>query len=122
LPAAALSPELLARFAEDLSMAVCISAVPPLAFVPARTLCARIRKELPFNRIIIGLWGSSSSPETLKSRFGSAQPYSVVTTLADALQQFASELQVLPAESVFARSGPLRPDPVRIETVQGQDT
>jgi hypothetical protein len=108
LPASALSPELLARFAEDASTAICISAVPPLAFVPARALCARIRRELPANRIIIGLWGHASSPETLRVRFGSAQPDGVVSTLAGALQQFAAELPVRPADYIFARSGSAR--------------
>ena len=105
LPASALSPELLARFAEDASTAICISAVPPLAFVPARALCARLRRELPANRIIIGLWGNASSAETLRARFGSAQPDGVVSTLAGALQQFAAELPVRPADYIFARSG-----------------
>ncbi len=108
LPASALSPELLARFAEDASTAICISAVPPLAFVPARALCARLRREMPANRIIIGLWGSASSGETLRVRFGSAQPDGVVSTLAGALQQFAAELPVRPADYIFARSGPAR--------------
>ncbi len=108
LPAAALSPELLARFAEDPSTAICISAVPPLAFVPARALCARLRRELPANRIVVGLWGSATSPETLQTRFGSAQPDAVVSSLAAALQQFAADVSPQPADYIFARSGPVR--------------
>lgn len=111
LPAAALSPELLARFAEDPATAICISAVPPLAFVPARTLCARLRRELPANRIVVALWGSTTSPETLKTRLGSAQPDGVVVTLAAALQQFAEERSPVSLDYVFARSGVSRPDP-----------
>jgi predicted PurR-regulated permease PerM len=108
LPAAALSAELLTRFAEDPSTAICISAVPPLAFVPARTLCARLRRELPANRIIVGLWGSTSSPETLLARFGSAQPDGVVLKLAEALQQFGAELPPRSQDYVYARSGRVR--------------
>jgi predicted PurR-regulated permease PerM len=108
LPASALSPELLTRFAEDKSTAVCISAVPPLAFVPARALCARLRRELPANRILVALWGSTSSPETLRARFGSARPDSVVCTLAAALKEFSSDALERPAEFMFARSGPAR--------------
>ena len=110
LPASALSPELLARFAEDTSTALCISAVPPLAFVPARTLCARLRRELPANRIVVGLWGGTTSAETLRGRFGSARPDSVVLTLANALQQFASEQPLRSADYSFARSGTARTD------------
>jgi predicted PurR-regulated permease PerM len=108
LPASALSPELLARFAEDSSTAICISAVPPLAFVPARALCTRLRRELPANRIVIGLWGSTTAAETLRVRFGSAQPDSVVSTLAAALQQFDTDQSARPADYIFARSGPAR--------------
>ena len=108
LPALALSPELLMRFAEDPTTAICISAVPPLSFVPARALCARLRRQLPENRIIVGLWGSSSSPETLRTRFGSARPDGVVQTLSAALQQFGAELAPPSADYVFARSGQIR--------------
>jgi hypothetical protein len=112
LPAAALSTELLTRFAEDPSMTICISALPPLAFLPARDLCSRLRKELPSNRIIVGLWGSSRSPETLRARFGQGQPDEVVLTLAGALQQFAAGLPKVPSkDQVFARSGGVKEVP-----------
>ncbi len=113
----ALSSELLARFAEDPSTALCISAVPPLAFVPARALCARLRRELPSNRILVGLWGSTSSPETLRSRFGSAKPDSVVLTLAAAVQAFASEFPERSSAFVFAHNSGVRRD-TRAEAVE----
>ncbi|HEX4582006.1 MAG TPA: AI-2E family transporter, partial [Acidobacteriaceae bacterium] len=46
-----------------------------------------IREQLPENRILIGLWQSGQSPETMRERFGSARPDQVVTTLAAALAQ-----------------------------------
>ena len=118
LPASALSPELLARFAEDISTTICISAVPPLAFVGSRALCARLRRELPANRIIVGLWGAASSSETLRSRFGSARPDGVVVTLAEALQQFSAELHQLPSDYIFARSGTTGRSELRTETAE----
>jgi hypothetical protein len=63
---------------------------------------------LPANRIVVGLWGSTTSPETLRVRFGPAQPDGVVSTLAGALQQFAAEQSGRPADYIFARSGPAR--------------
>ena len=108
LPPSALSPELLARFAKDPTTAICISALPPLAFVPARTLCTRLRQQMPANRIIVGLWGSTTAPETLRGRFGPAQPDSVVASLEVALQQFAGDLPARPLDYLFARSGQVR--------------
>ena len=105
LPSAALSPELLARFAEDPTMTLCISAVPPLAFVPARALCLRLRKELPRNRILIGLWGNVLVPATLQSRFGPARPDRVVGSLSDALAQISGGSSEAVAADVFARTG-----------------
>ncbi len=105
LPPAALSPELLARFAEDPSTTLCISAMPPLAFVPARALCARLRKDLPANRILVCLWSNTGSPETLLARFGAAQPDAVVQTLGGALEQFALDLPDSAAGDIFARTG-----------------
>lgn len=85
LPQAALSPEILARLAQEPETVIFISALPPFAFARARTLCLSIREQLPGNRIVIGLWGTNASPETLRERFGNARPDTVVRTLAQAL-------------------------------------
>jgi hypothetical protein len=87
LPTSSVTPEILERLAQDSGTILCISGLPPFVFAQARTLCQRIREQLPHNRILIGLWQSVQSPETMRERFGSARPDRVVTTLASALTQ-----------------------------------
>jgi len=87
LGAAALTQEIMVRLGEDPGTIVCISAVPPFAFAQARKLAQTLREHLPENPLIVGLWGGTGDPEALQSRFGSARPESVVTTLGAALSQ-----------------------------------
>ncbi len=87
LPTASVTPEILERLGQDPGTILCISALPPFVFTQTRTLCQRIREQLPENRILIGLWQSPQSAEMMRERFGSARPDRVVTTLADALAQ-----------------------------------
>jgi predicted PurR-regulated permease PerM len=85
LPTESVTPEILERLGQDPGTILCISALPPFVFTQTRTLCQRIREQLPENRILIGLWQSGQSPELMRERFGSARPDRVVTTLAAAL-------------------------------------
>jgi hypothetical protein len=87
LPVAALSSEILGRLAEEMDTTICISALPPFAFVHARNLCQRVRQHLPQNRIVIGLWGETDERGTLRERFGAARPDVVATTLVQAIRQ-----------------------------------
>ena len=82
----ALTPEIVDRLREEPSTTICISALPPFAFVHARNLCQGIREHLPENRILIGLWGATGNSETLRERFGAGRPEGVATTLAQAIQ------------------------------------
>ena len=82
----ALTPEIVERLREEPSTMICISALPPFAFVHARNLCLRVREALPDNRILIGLWGATGNNEMLRERFGAGRPQSVATTLAQAIQ------------------------------------
>ncbi len=86
LPAAALAPEIVDRLREEPSTTICISALPPFAFVHARNLCMRVRELLPKNRILIGLWGEPGDTEMMRKRFGAGRPQAVATTLAEAIQ------------------------------------
>lgn len=86
LPAAALTSEIFDRLREEPSTVICISALPPFAFVQARNLCLRVRGALPENRILIGLWGATTESEPLRERFGAGRPDEVTTTLAQAVR------------------------------------
>jgi predicted PurR-regulated permease PerM len=104
LPTASVTPEILERLGQDRGTILCISALPPFVFTQTRTLCQRIREQLPENRILIGLWQSPQSAEMMRERFGSARPDRVVTTLADALAQIEKwqEGCAMPAAAAMA--------------------
>lgn len=87
LPTESVTPEILERLGQDPRAILCISALPPFVFTQTRTLCQRIREQLPRNRILICMWQSTQSPEVMRDRFGSARPDRVVTTLAAAVGQ-----------------------------------
>lgn len=87
LSSAALSTEIMERLAEDSGTILCISAVPPFAFAQARRLAQSLRKSLPKNPIVVGLWGGDGDADTLRERFGNARPDAIVTTFADALSR-----------------------------------
>ncbi|WP_353064553.1 AI-2E family transporter [Tunturibacter psychrotolerans] len=91
LSAASVAGEILDSLAAEPTTVVFISALPPFAFSQARAICQRVRSHLPNNRIVVGLWNSPSdpdqTPEQLIERFGSGKPNTIVTSLAQALQQ-----------------------------------
>jgi predicted PurR-regulated permease PerM len=91
LSAASVAGEILDSLAAEPTTVVFISALPPFAFSQARAICQRVRSHLPNNRIVVGLWNSPNdpdqTPEQLIERFGSGKPNTIVTSLAQALQQ-----------------------------------
>ncbi len=91
LSAGSVAGEILDSLAAEPTTVVFISALPPFAFSQARAICQRVRSHLPNNRIVVGLWNSPSdpdqTPEQLIERFGSGKPNTIVTSLAQALQQ-----------------------------------
>jgi hypothetical protein len=66
---------------------ICISALPPFAFPPARTMCKLIRERFPKLRVVVGVWGFSGDAEKAKARFERAQPDRLLTSLAQVLDQ-----------------------------------
>jgi predicted PurR-regulated permease PerM len=65
---------------------VCISALPPYAFAPARAVCKQIRERFPKLKVMVCVWGFSGDAEKAKSRFERTQPDRLSTSLAQALQ------------------------------------
>ena len=86
LPPVALTDEILSKLAEEPETTICISALPPFAFVHARTLCHRIRQYLPHNCIMVGLWGAAGDAEVLRERLGRGMADTVVTSLKRAVE------------------------------------
>ncbi|MGC9972436.1 MAG: AI-2E family transporter [Bryobacteraceae bacterium] len=66
---------------------ICISALPPYAFTPARTMCKLIRERFPKLKLVIGVWGFTGDTEKAKARFERTQPDRLLTSLAQAVEQ-----------------------------------
>jgi predicted PurR-regulated permease PerM len=66
---------------------ICISALPPYAFAPARMICKQMRGRFPRNKLVAGIWGFKGDTEKAKTRFERSQPDRLVTALAQALEQ-----------------------------------
>jgi len=82
---------------------ICISALPPYAFAPARTICKQVRGRFPGIKLIAAIWGFKGDTEKAKARFERSQPDRLVTGMADALEHI--EALVSPEHS-----GELRPE------------
>jgi hypothetical protein len=112
LPIAHASPaELLALIERRQDDLICISALPPYAFPPARTMCKVIRERFPKLKLVIGVWGFSGDTEKAKARFERTQPDRLLTSLAQAVEQIReliqpeASLSLVGATPVFANEG-----------------
>ena len=65
---------------------VCISALPPYAFAPARAMCKQIRERFPKLRVVVCVLGFSGDIGKAKARFERTQPDHLSTSLADAVE------------------------------------
>jgi predicted PurR-regulated permease PerM len=94
LPLALASPlELLALIEKRQCDLICISALPPYAFPPARTMCKLIRERFPKLKLVVGVWGFAGDMEKAKARFERTQPDRLLTSLAQAIEQIQELLQ-----------------------------
>ena len=65
---------------------VCIAALPPYAFAPARAMCKQIRERFPKLKVVVCVWGFSGDKEKAKARFERTQPDRLSTSLAEAVE------------------------------------
>jgi hypothetical protein len=65
---------------------VCISALPPYAFAPARAMCKQVREQFPKLKVVVCVWGFSGDTEKAKARFERTQPDRLSTSLAEAVE------------------------------------
>jgi hypothetical protein len=85
--------EMLAMLEIKPSDVICISALPPYAFSPARTMCKLVRERFPELKIVIGVWGFSGDTEKAKARFERTQPDRLLTSMAQAIEQIQELIQ-----------------------------
>ena len=78
---------------------LCISALPPYAFAPARALCKQIRERFPALKVVVCVWGFSGDANKAKARFDRAQPDYLCTSLAEALEHVQELALPRPAET-----------------------
>jgi len=72
---------------------ICISALPPYAFSPARALCKQIRGRYPKVKLVVGVWGFKGDTEKAKARFERTQPDRLLTSLAEAVEHFTKPIR-----------------------------
>jgi hypothetical protein len=70
---------------------VCIPALPPYAFAPARAMCKQIHELFPKLKVVVCVWGFGGDAQKAMARFDRAQPDRLFTSLADAVEH-AQEL------------------------------
>ena len=79
--------EFLALIEAGRSDVVCISALPPYAFAPARAMCKQIRERFPKIKVVVCVWGFAGDTQKAMARFERTQPDRLVTSLAQAVVQ-----------------------------------
>ena len=87
---------------------ICISALLPYAFAPARGICKQIRGRFPGIKLVTCIWGFKGDAEKAKARFEKNQPDRLVISLAEAMEQIEqlvsrrhSGSAELPSETVY---------------------
>lgn len=65
---------------------VCIAALPPYAFAPARAMCKQIRERFPKLKVVVCVWGFSGDAQKAMARFERTQPDRLSTSLAEAVE------------------------------------
>jgi predicted PurR-regulated permease PerM len=78
--------ECLASIESNPGDVVCISALPPYAFAPARAMCKQIRERFPKLKVVICVWGFSGDTRKAMARFDRTQPDRLSTSLAEAVE------------------------------------
>jgi hypothetical protein len=62
---------------------VCISALPPYAFAPARAMCKQIREQFPKLKVVVCVWGFSGDAQKAMARFERTQPDRLSSSIAE---------------------------------------
>jgi hypothetical protein len=63
-----------------------ISALPPYAFSPSRTLCRQLRARYPKLEIAVCVWGFEGDTEKAKARFEKPRPEQLITSIKQAVE------------------------------------
>lgn len=94
-PAGHSPTECLASIASGPADVVCVIALPPYAFAPARSMCKQIRDRYPKLRVVVCVWGFGGDTQKAMARFERTPPNRLSTSVADAVEQIQG--LILPA-------------------------
>ena len=72
---------------------VCISALQPYAFAPARQVCRSIRARFPDTKLGAGIWGFTGDPKKAMARFDKTPPDYLFTRFADVMEKVPERAQ-----------------------------
>jgi len=78
--------ECLESIGSDPGEVVCISALPPYAFAPARAMCKQLRERFPKLKVVVCVWGFSGDTGKAMARFERTQPDRLATSIAQAVE------------------------------------
>ena len=80
---------------------VCISVVAPTTIIHVRYLCAKLRRNFPKLKIIVGLWGNTEKAAEAAQVLSDSGADEIVTTVAEAVERVAAHapLDIIPQES-----------------------
>jgi predicted PurR-regulated permease PerM len=65
---------------------ICISALPPYAFTPARKMCKQLRARFPKISVTVGIWGFIGDQDKAKASFERTQPEQLFTSLLQVIE------------------------------------
>jgi predicted PurR-regulated permease PerM len=65
---------------------ICISALPPYAFTPARKICKQLRARFPQVEVTVGVWGFSGDQDKAKISFERTQPDRLFTSFLQVVE------------------------------------
>jgi predicted PurR-regulated permease PerM len=88
--------ECLASIGSEPGDVVCISALPPYAFAPARAICKQIRERFPKLKLVVCVWGFSGDTRKAMARFERTQPDRLSTSLAQAVEHVEELVRPVP--------------------------
>jgi len=87
--------EMIGLLAPEENDIIFISALPPYAFSPARTLCKQIRRTFPKTRLLVGVWGYQGDIDKALARFERARPDQLIMSLAQALEYIMGPAELM---------------------------
>jgi predicted PurR-regulated permease PerM len=94
-PGGAELDEMLHLMAPESCDLICISALQPYAFAPARNVCRRIRSHFPGVPLIVGIWGFAGEPARAMARFDRTPPDYLYTSFEQVIEHIRSGDRVL---------------------------